>query len=304
MMTDPGVIVLAVYQPNPALLRRQLRSIISQSFQDWHCIVGLDGPDEIALSLTREAIGSDARFEVVQFAQNVGIYFHFERLLSRMPPDTPWIALADQDDYWHESKLEALIGDLDAEGVSGASCQARITTESGCELGRTARRAKALIPLLMVNEVTGCLTIFRSDVLRLALPFPATSPLAIHDHWLGVCAMALQGLHYSDAVLHDYVQHSGNAIGEQKQLSIRDAITKVILGRVSWARITSEPWEWRVTMARALNARITLRESSDLEAIAHGRLTKRLLRLMLRQAMSGQIPAHIATALSFAAAQR
>ncbi|MGO4360848.1 glycosyltransferase [Terrabacter sp. RAF57] len=303
-MSEPGVIVLAVYRPDPSLLKRQLQSISDQSLGEWRCIIGIDGPDPAATSLVRGAIGDDSRFEVVEYPDNLGIYLHFERLLALISPGAPWFALADQDDYWHVSKLDALVATLDREGTSGASCQARLTTPRGIELGQTSRRAKELIPLLLVNEVTGCLSIFRTEVLEIAMPFPTPSNLAIHDHWLGVCAMSLSGFHVTDTILHDYVQHSGNAIGEKGIKSLNRALIDLLQGRESWKTITSDPWEWRVAMARTLKCRTSLGESKGLDSIARGKFTGHLLALMTAQSASGQVPIRVATALSIAAACR
>ncbi|CAN7534020.1 glycosyltransferase [Terrabacter sp. LjRoot27] len=295
---------MAVYRPDPNLLRRQLRSIIDQSLTEWRCIVGLDGPDEAAVTLIDAEIGKDSRFEVVVFPENVGVYLNFERLLRRVDHSAAWFALADQDDYWHPLKLERLVSTLENAGASGASCQGRIVTETGIVLGQTARRSKPLTSLLIVNEVTGCLSIFRPEVLDLALPFPPNSALAIHDHWLGVCAVTLHGFCFSDNVLHDYVQHPGNTIGEQRKLKLHKALLKLLLGRVSWARVTSEPWEWRVTMAQTLLSRAAAPDTQALQAIARGSLTPKLAMLMARQVLSRHVAAPVAAALSFAAAAR
>jgi hypothetical protein len=113
--------------------------------------------------------------------------------------------------------------------------------------------------------------------------------------------MSLHGFHFTNHVMHDYVQHGGNAIGERRIQSVPAALADLICGRVAWTEITEDPWEWRVSMARALNARVSLREAADLEAIANGRLTIRLLRLMVSQAWKRQVPARVAAALSLAA---
>lgn len=304
MHRPPGVIVLAVYRPDASLLKTQLQSIIGQSFKDWQCIVGIDGTDPQTASLLRETIGVDTRFSVMEFPENVGIYRHFERLLTKVEAGAPWIALADQDDRWHNGKLETLVAVLVAQGVSGVSCQARLVTHLGTELGRTHRRAKPLTSLLLVNEVTGCLSIFKSEVMTTALPFPPASRLARHDHWLGLCSMSMQGFHFTDYVLHDYVQHRGNAIGERRIPRIASALADVLFGRASWDELTSSPWEWRITVALALNSRFTLQEKEEIALIARGKMTARLLRLLLRQTSSGHIPARAAAALAFAALRR
>ncbi|GAA1992011.1 hypothetical protein GCM10009817_37690 [Terrabacter lapilli] len=299
-----GVIVLAAYRPAPTLLKRQLLSIMNQSFKHWSCIIGFDGPDPAAVALVRTIVGPDSRFRLVEFPHNVGVYRHFERLLTMVESEAAWIALSDQDDYWHQHKLETLVGALETSSHTGVACQARVVTDSGVELGLTTRRAKALVPLLLLNEVTGCFSIFRREVLTLALPFPAETELSIHDHWLGVCSEALQGFHFVDAVMHDYVQHRANAIGEVKLRSVPKAMASVMLGRESLGQITSAPWEWRITMAEALNARTSSSHAKALRIVAQGTLSPALVRLLFRQSLRGWIPPRVTVALAYAALLR
>ncbi|GAA2018572.1 hypothetical protein GCM10009740_03050 [Terrabacter terrae] len=302
MSESPGVIVLAVHRPEPTLLRRQLESIASQSLEQWICIVGIDGIDHDTASLIHQIIGCDPRFQVVEFADNVGVYKQFERLLGMVNKDSSWIALSDQDDYWHEMKLERLVSALDRFDVTGASCQARVVTAAGVELRRTARRHKPLMSLLIFNEVTGSLSIFKPEVLSLALPFPPQSNAAIHDHWLGVCSTAMKGFYITEDVLQDYVQHSGNVIGEQPpSQAIRAATTDVLFHRATLQKFTTDPWTWRVSMARTLMTRFAPSESAALKVIGQGRLTPTLGRLLLNEAKSQRIPARVAFAMSLGA---
>lgn len=302
-MAESGVIVLAVYRPNPTLLQRQLRSIVDQSLTEWRCLVGIDGPDEAAANLVREGIQEDARFDILTFPENVGVYRHFERLLTLVDAKAPWIALADQDDYWYLNKLESLVHTLQNQRTSGASCQARLVTHTGHVLGITARTGKPLASLLLSNEVTGSLSILKHEVLELAMPFPSSSPSGIHDHWLGVCATALRGFYFSDEVLQDYVQHPDNVIGEKNQ-SILLALARLISGAVPLTKLTTDPWEWRVSMARTIGRRTNPAEATAIAAISHGRFTVRLLRLLVGRTWTRQIPISFAIAFSLAAASR
>ena len=97
----PGVVVMAVYRPDPVLLERQIESLRIQTVADWRCMIGIDGADSETHHLLKDLTGDDARFEVSEYADNVGVYRHFERLLREVDGDAAWVALADQDDYWY-----------------------------------------------------------------------------------------------------------------------------------------------------------------------------------------------------------
>ena len=104
---------MAVYKPDEALLRIQVESIRRQTLGGWTCLIGIDGADELAVRAVTEAIGDDERFVVIEYPENVGHYRNFERIIQRAAiQDVDWIALADQDDRWSESKLERLVSAL------------------------------------------------------------------------------------------------------------------------------------------------------------------------------------------------
>ena len=99
----PGVVLMAVFRPDPALLEQQVMSIRQQDLKQWSCIVGIDGFDAGAEESVRAVIGEDERFSIVNFEVNVGFYRNFERLLTLVDRTAAWVALADQDDVWDTS---------------------------------------------------------------------------------------------------------------------------------------------------------------------------------------------------------
>jgi hypothetical protein len=62
---------------------------------------------------------------------------------------------------------------------------------------------------MLTNTVTGAASLFRKEVVDVALPFPEGPGWQFHDHWLGVAALALGDIAYVDRPLYDYVQHGG-----------------------------------------------------------------------------------------------
>jgi hypothetical protein len=70
-----------------------------------------------------------------------------------------------------------------------------------------------LASLLFSNTVTGAASLFRRDLLELALPFPPAPGTPYHDHWLALAALASGELAYVHQPLFDYVQHPEAVIG-------------------------------------------------------------------------------------------
>lgn len=210
-----GVVALAAYQPDWELFRTQLRSIQDQSHADFLCLISADGGLAKVRDFVADELGGDDRFRVIGFEERLGFYGNFERVLQHVPPEARWVALSDQDDSWYASKLETMLPYLD--DVSLVAAQARVVrlpanvvvTES------TQRKNVALDALVAQNQVTGSLSVFRRELLDLAMPFPRLNTVTqVHDHWLAVCAKATGGVLVIDDVVQDYVQHGGNVLGE------------------------------------------------------------------------------------------
>jgi glycosyltransferase involved in cell wall biosynthesis len=212
---SPGVIALAAYKPDATLFARQLRSIQSQSYDNFVCVISVDGQFAEASRMVRDAIGGDERFHVLGYNDRLGFYRNFERALFNITPEASWIALSDQDDYWYPTKLERLLPHLDNYTVVAG--QSRVVEEPSGRVIKenTDRRNSPLTSFMVENQYTGGAMVFRRAVLSLALPFPGLStPSEVHDHWLAVCGATLGPTLILDTVVQDYVQHGLNVIGE------------------------------------------------------------------------------------------
>jgi len=226
-----GVIVLAAYRPDPELFAVQLRSIRDQTRPDFRCLIGADGGQAEVLALVAEVVGGDDRFEVVGWDDNLGFYLNFERLLRMVPDDVAWVALSDQDDRWYPDKLARLVPLLDDAVL--ATGQARVVTwpQGEVALERTDREVAPADDLLFQNQVTGAFTVLRRELLDVALPFPRLLTVTqIHDHWLAMCAVAVDRYVVLDEVVQDYVQHGGNQVGEVSAKRARHPMA--LLGRL------------------------------------------------------------------------
>ena len=246
---------------------------------------GYDGQDPESRRHLAELIEGDARFKMSAFDANVGVYRRFERLLQRVPESSAWVALADQDDFWDPDKFEVLLAAMSNPDVSAVSGQARLVDPAGRQFGTTERRPGNVGDLLLINQISGSLVMFRRSVLNLALPFPPPTEIAIHDHWLGVCAAVSGRIELVNRPVQDYVQHESNVIGEARPTTVRETLGQV---RISGGLLTHldvvsrERWGWRVSMARALQRRSpSASEMRDVRAVAVGRPTLPLCRLLL-----------------------
>jgi glycosyltransferase involved in cell wall biosynthesis len=211
-------ICMATYEPPLALLRAQLDSIRAQTHGDWLCVISDDCSSPARFAELEALVAGDERFVVSRSPRRLGFYRNFERALALAPAGARYVAPADQDDVWHPDKLAVLTGAIgDARLVYS---DARVIRPDGGVVAHTywERRAnnhEDLLSLLVANAVTGAACLFPRALLDDALPFPPAQFSHFHDHWLGLCALALGEIRFVDRPLYDYVQHGGATLGHE-----------------------------------------------------------------------------------------
>lgn len=270
--STPGAVALAAYRPDPGLFARQLVSIQQQTVGDFVCIISADGGADDVRDLVTAATDGDPRFVVVGYDDRVGFYANFERAVQQVPASARWIALSDQDDLWHPDKLERLLPHLEDHTI--VSGQARVVEyPSGRVIeASTHRRNADPLALTAINQFSGAMSVFRREVLDVALPFPRMrTRVEVHDHWLAVCAAMLGPTLVVDDVVQDYVQHAGNVLGEVAETSGRIRPTSALRtllaageryeGSRSPLALVRALYDmgfgWRAQMTAALSARIS-----------------------------------------------
>lgn len=294
----PGFIGLAVFRPSTTLLARQIASVRAQTLTNWTCLIGIDGSDPDARGLVETLTDGDERFIIREYPENVGFYRNFERILAETPKGANWIALSDQDDEWFPEKLQTLVPVLDRAALCLG--QVRLVTATGDDAGGiSTRKSLGLVGEFFDNQVTGSACVIRAELLASALPFPESTDLAFHDHWLGVCAAAGEGIVVVDAPLQLYIQHGQNVIGEERRTAFIDRVRNARRRGQSesmgtWRYLSMHRWGWRVNMARRLVASpgmVPRQDSAFVAATARGRLNMTLLRSMVRAVKRGEVPA-------------
>jgi glycosyltransferase involved in cell wall biosynthesis len=227
-------ICMATYEAPRELFERQIESIRAQTHDDWVCVISDDASSAEAVAAMREVIGDDPRFVLDRSPRRLGFYHNFERALKMAPASAEFVAFADQDDRWHPDKLAVLIDEIGSANLVYSDM--RIVDGEGREISATywSRRRNAysnLASVLLANTITGAASLFRADLLEVALPFPPRHGDCYHDHWIALVALTLGDVRYVDRPLYEYVQHGGAAIGHA--LANRDQ--GALRGR-SWLR--------------------------------------------------------------------
>jgi glycosyltransferase involved in cell wall biosynthesis len=209
-------VAMATFNPKPDLLERQVQSISDQTHGNFVCLVSDDASDAAHVRTIRRICNADRRFVVQENRERVGFYRNFERCLSLVPSEADYVALCDQDDVWHQDKLETLHAALVGENALLAYCDMNIVTEKGV-LSSTywsdrRNNYTDLASLILANTITGAASLFRRQLLDHALPFPPQTQHTFHDHWIACLALALGRIAYVPRPLHDYVRHGANVV--------------------------------------------------------------------------------------------
>jgi Glycosyl transferase family 2 len=209
-------ICMATYEPQLELFRRQLDSIRAQTHRNWICVISDDSSSPQRFAAMEDAVKDDPRFVLSRSPRRLHFYHNFERALSLAPAAADYVAMADQDDWWHPNKIETLVRAIgDAQLVYS---DARIVRPDGELIANTywsRRRNNHEDPasLLMANSVTGAASLFPRGLLDFALPFPPRQFTHFHDHWVALTARSLGDIAFVDRPLYDYTQHGGAVIG-------------------------------------------------------------------------------------------
>jgi glycosyltransferase involved in cell wall biosynthesis len=210
-------ICMATYNPSMEHLKRQINSIMHQTHANWICIINDDCSEPEKFEQIKRTVSADVRFKVYRNSANLGFYYNFEKCLSYVPQEVSFIALADQDDYWHEDKLASLLREFDEKTMLVYSDMNIVDKDGNIQHSTywTTRKNNftELDLLLIANTVTGAASLFRIELLPFLLPFPEKIGDAYHDNFIASTALSLGEIRYVDRPLYDYYQHEGSIIG-------------------------------------------------------------------------------------------
>lgn len=220
-------------------VEQQLRSIVGQRTPPTEIVVSDDASSDDTLAVVARVVAeidSSIRVTIIENGVALGVRANFEQALLACGGDL--IALSDQDDVWHEDRLDSLRERFDnSPDLLLVSSNAALVDQNGVSLGHTLFEALeisasqreslngggAFDELARRNLVTGATSMIRRSLLTVAVPIPAPW---LHDEWLAIIAAATGELGVLDRVLTDYRQHDTNQVGATR-LGIAGKISRL-----------------------------------------------------------------------------
>lgn len=231
-------------------LPKQLDSLVNQTCPFDELVACDDGSTDGTVDILADfARHSPSPVHLVCNPKRLGVVKNFEQAISLCSGEL--IALADQDDTWHVTKLECLLQALAEPGVGLAFSDADVVDERSSPLGYTMWQrvgfnkseqermvaGDGLGVLLKHFVVTGATLAFRANLRSLLLPLPPEWP---HDAWIASVAAAVTTLHPIDKPLVQYRQHGNNVVGGKRISVIEQGRHGLALGREAYYRTEIE----------------------------------------------------------------
>jgi glycosyltransferase involved in cell wall biosynthesis len=205
-------------------LETQIASIYNQTLRPERVLLRDDGSSDGTQSLIcqlQQRYG--AWLQVLPVDGNLGCVANVNRLLQATK--APYVALADQDDFWFPQKLEQSFKRLQqmeeqygSETPLLVHSDLELVDKDGTPLGYSYIERQHLDPLrtasidlALTNVVTGCTVLLNRALLEKALPIPFQA--VMHDWWLALVASAFGRIELLAHATVQYRQHGVNLIG-------------------------------------------------------------------------------------------
>ncbi|MEC5342056.1 glycosyltransferase family 2 protein [Brenneria populi] len=223
-MTDNDLINIALATYNgERFIQQQLDSISEQTHKNFIIHLCDDGSkDDTLMVVKAHPLYQQGKIIIHPGKGGLGALRNFDRAISLC--DAPYIALCDQDDYWHPEKLSALLVQVKKQELISpteailAFSDLEIVNET---LGRIApsfyrssiKSSKAVNPedFLVSNHIPGCVMLFNRQLKQLFEPIPKR--IRMHDWWIAMIAASCGVICYIDRPLIKYRQHGNNTVG-------------------------------------------------------------------------------------------
>jgi glycosyltransferase involved in cell wall biosynthesis len=221
---EPRVSVALCTHNGARFVREQVESILAQSRPPFEIVLSDDASTDDTVGIVTALVeGSGIRLTVLANPVALGVTRNFEQAVAACTGDL--VALCDQDDVWHERRLEVMTALFsERPGLLLAAGDARLVDERGVPLEHSLfegleispaefagmRGGRAFATLLHRNLVTGATTVLRRSLAEAAVPFPEAW---VHDEWLASVGAAIGEIALVPDRLVDYRQHGSNQIG-------------------------------------------------------------------------------------------
>ena len=210
-------------------IRQKLESILLQTTAVTEIIVVDDCSSDSTLQIVNDMDNLyPGIIKLYSNDRNIGFLKNFEKALIACSGD--FIFFSDQDDVWHENKVERVISYLEKSGMWGVFTNGELIDGDGNMLGRTLFESldvdkylsqevccPDLFTMLSLNSnfVTGATLVITKEAKQVVLPFRVSKNI-YHDHFIALKLSAMGKFACLNECLVSYRIHAKQQIGMGK----------------------------------------------------------------------------------------
>jgi glycosyltransferase involved in cell wall biosynthesis len=204
-------IVMATYNGS-LYLAEQMESLLAQSYKNLEIIIVDDCSLDNTVEILKKFQERNPSINIISNETNLGYIKNFEKGCSLARGE--YIALCDQDDYWHPDKIkhmQAAIGNYPLIYCDSVLCDenlqpigVNISDRGNC------RDYDNCLQQAIFCRIYGHATLIKKEFILKTIPFLAVIP---HDWWICYMATFYGGMKYLNEPLANYRQHSANIFG-------------------------------------------------------------------------------------------
>lgn len=216
-MKDKVDILIATYNTKIEYLKKQIDSIINQTYKNINIIISDDNSSNEQVKETlKKYKEKDKRITLYLQEENKGYIKNFEFLLQQS--DAEYIMFSDHDDIWYPEKVEKSLQVLKDKKVDLVYCNAHQINENDEIIKQDYFKYKNM-PLidgkskLAITRYIGigCSQIFTKKIKEKMLPY--TDKVIAQDWLASFLANEGNGMSYIDEKLFGYRLHNTNVFG-------------------------------------------------------------------------------------------
>ena len=216
-------------------LRKQLDSILNQTFSDFRLIISDDASTDSTLKILKEYEKKDRRIEIYGHQENIGVSANFEFLIGKVRSE--YFMFSDQDDVWEPDKIEKTFNkmketdsDLVYTDLEVTNSRLKTIAPSYWKLKGFENKIKNynnFESLYLNNYITGCTMLIKSKWINEFLPFPKSSKYILYDYWISLVISQKGKIAYVDEPTIKYRQHKKNQVGSKTKSEELDSLDEI-----------------------------------------------------------------------------
>lgn len=196
------------------LIKEQVDSLLSQTYQNFEIVISDDGSNEETIAILNEYVSNDKRIRWSRSPLERGYRKNTENAISLCKGEI--IFLCDQDDTWYSDRVRLHVEKYENPSVQWVFNKLVITDSKNNPIGYIEDnlpdyyRNKTILENVWGTCIGGAMTSYRASLLKKTLPIPLYSPA--HDSWIQLAIYPAKSV-FINEVLQTYRQHSNNQIG-------------------------------------------------------------------------------------------